>query len=67
MPGVADKEPSAPIVGVWPGTEDSALIPFLFPCADEAPDPACCYRLLALATCCYRFWEVTLDLLRLWD
>ena len=67
MPGVAEREPRAPIVGVCPGTDDSALIPFLVPCADEAPDPGYCWRLLEATTCCCRFCDVTLDRLRLCD
>ena len=60
-------EPRAPIVGVCPGTDDSALIPFLFPWAEDVPEPGYCCRLLVLAICYCRFYEVTRDLLRLWD
>ena len=68
MPGVADIDPSAPTVGGWPGIEERALIPFLFPWTEEAPDGGCCCNLLfAFAICCCRFCDVTLDLLKLCD
>ena len=63
IPGVAERDPRVPIVGVCPGTDDNAFIAFLFPWADDAPDPGIC--ILFDATCCYLFYEVTLDRLKL--